>query len=221
MNLKNKRIRLYSSNTSKYPRYNLNNTHYLNPYYITGLVDAEGCFTTSIYKDCKMKKIVPRLHPYFVTGFVDGEGCFVVKIIKRSKMNTGYEIQLCFEITNHSKDLSLLENIKSYFGGIGSITKEGKNTFQYRVSSKEDLKIIIDHFDKYPLITQKYADFLLFKSVLEICKSKEHLTYAGLSKILNIKASLNNGLSDELKLAFPDLSPVLRPQVKTEIQDPN
>jgi hypothetical protein len=168
-----------------------------------------------------MKKIVPRLHPYFVTGFVDGEGCFVVKIIKRSKMNTGYEIQLCFEITNHSKDLSLLENIKSYFGGIGSITKEGKNTFQYRVSSKEDLKIIIDHFDKYPLITQKYADFLLFKSVLEICKSKEHLTYAGLSKILNIKASLNNGLSDELKLAFPDLSPVLRPQVKTEIQDPN
>jgi hypothetical protein len=55
MNLKNKRIRLYSSNTSKYPRYNLNNTHYLNPYYITGLVDAEGCFTTSIYKDCRMK----------------------------------------------------------------------------------------------------------------------------------------------------------------------
>jgi hypothetical protein len=56
-------------------------------------------------------------------------------------------------------DLSLLENIKRYFGGIGSITKEGKNTFQYRVSSKEDLKIIINHFDKYPLITQKHADF--------------------------------------------------------------
>jgi hypothetical protein len=62
---------------------------------------------------------------------------------------------------------------------------------------------------------------IFFKSVLDICKSKEHLTYAGLSKILNIKASINNGLSDELKLAFPDVSPVLRPQVKTEIQDPN
>jgi hypothetical protein len=54
-NLKNNIIRLYSSNTSNYPIYSLNNTYYLNPHYITGLVDAEGCFTTSIYKDTKMK----------------------------------------------------------------------------------------------------------------------------------------------------------------------
>jgi hypothetical protein len=55
-NLKNKIIRLYSSNTSKYPMYNLNNTYYLNPYYITGLVDAEGCFTTSIYKESPLSQ---------------------------------------------------------------------------------------------------------------------------------------------------------------------
>jgi len=54
-NLKDKIIKLYSSNTYNYPIYNLNNTYYLNPYYITGLVDTESCFTISIYKDCRMK----------------------------------------------------------------------------------------------------------------------------------------------------------------------
>jgi hypothetical protein len=31
----------------------LSNSYYLNPYYITGFVYAEGCFTTFIYKDSR------------------------------------------------------------------------------------------------------------------------------------------------------------------------
>jgi hypothetical protein len=38
---------------------------------------------------------------------------------------------------------------------------------------------IIDFFDKYPLITQKLADYLLFKQVFEMIKNKEHLTIKG------------------------------------------
>ena len=33
-------------------------------------------------------------------------------------------------------------------------------------------------------------------------KNKEHLTIKGLHKIVAIKASMNKGLSDELKVAF-------------------
>ena len=40
--------------------------------------------------------------------------------------------------------------------------------------------MIIDHFDKYPLITQKRADFILFKSIVEMLNRKEHLTEEGL-----------------------------------------
>jgi len=32
-----------------------NNSNYLNPYFITGFVDGEGCFNISIYKDSRMK----------------------------------------------------------------------------------------------------------------------------------------------------------------------
>jgi len=48
----------------------------------------------------------------------------------------------------------ILELIKSYFGGIGNINKRGEDSFQYRVTSLQDLiNVIIPHFDKYPLIT--------------------------------------------------------------------
>jgi hypothetical protein len=53
-------------------------------------------------------------------------------------------------------------------------------------------------------------------------EEKEHLTEAGLAKMVEIKASLNQGLSEELKTAFPDVLPVPRPtEVDQIIQDPN
>ena len=48
------------------------------------------------------------------------------------------------------------------------------------------------------------------------------MTLKGLKKIIAIKASMNKGLSKELKVAFPDIVPVKRPSVKNQkIMDPN
>jgi hypothetical protein len=47
------------------------------------------------------------------------------------------------------------------------------------------------------------------------------LTIEGLKKLVAIKASINSGLSDTLKAAFPDITPAARPLVvKQEIQNP-
>jgi hypothetical protein len=40
---------------------------------------------------------------------------------------------------------------------------------------------------------------------------KEHITLEGLQKIVNIRATLNFGLSKELQLMFPETIPVSRP----------
>ena len=40
---------------------------------------------------------------------------------------------------------------------------------------------------------------------------KTHLTVEGLQQIISIKAVLNKGLSDELKLSFPDVKFTTRP----------
>lgn len=51
---------------------------------------------------------------------------------------------------------------------------------------------------------------------------REHLTIEGLQKLVAIKASMNLGLSDELKAAFPDTIAVQRPLVQNKIiEDPN
>ena len=85
------------------------------------------------------------------------------------------------------------------------------------------MKVIIYFFDKFPLKTKKRADFILFKSAVELVIRKEHLTEEGFLKILVIKASMNKGLlSDSWKDKFPDIVAVERPKVEIPIKiDPN
>jgi hypothetical protein len=53
-------------------------------------------------------------------------------------------------------------------------------------------------------------------------EQKEHLTSEGLAKIVALKASMNRGLSEELKVAFPKVIPIARPLVvDQEIKNPH
>jgi hypothetical protein len=103
------------------------------------------------------------------------------------------------------KDKLLLENIK-YTLGIGNIFYNSNDkTYKFKVSNINELNdVIIPHFKKYYLITQKRIDFELFSKILEIIKNKEHLTKQGLQKIINLKATLNLGISNSLLENFPE-----------------
>ena len=149
-------------------------------------------FVKNINKKQKIK--MQKLNPYFVTGFFDAESSFHIQIKKGSTTKTGWSVQLRFQINLHKKDKVLLEKVELYLG-IGSITKKGKDAVQFQVSSIKDLEIIINHFDKYLLITQKWYDYQLFKMAFYLVKNKEHLTMKGLINIVAIKASMNKGLS--------------------------
>ena len=86
----------------------------------------------------------------------------------------------------------------------------------------DDLEKVVDHFDQYPLLTQKGADYKLWKGIFDMVKKKEHLTLQGLRETLALKASLNLGLSDEIKAAFPDITPHGRPLERNQkIPNPN
>jgi hypothetical protein len=67
------------------------------------------------------------------------------------------------------------------------------------------MPVILNHFNKYPLITYKLSDYLVFKQCFEIIKRGEHLTERGLLDIISLKSSLNLGLPDNLKNYFPNL----------------
>nr|ATI20507.1 LAGLIDADG endonuclease [Juglanconis juglandina] len=111
------------------------------------------------------------------------------------------------------------------------------NMFFFRkTSSREDLAVLMCHFKDYPLITKKFADYWLFREIMDLFNRKGHLTKEGLQQIVNLRASLNKGLSspcdpadsnvvkqrgEGLKEAFPKTIPVSRPLVNDQvIKDP-
>jgi len=150
------------------------------------------------------------INPHFLTGFADAEGSFVLSITKSNNVKSGWVIKPRFQIHLHKKDLFILEAMKNFLG-VGKIYVQGEVSVEYRVFSIKDLKIVLDHFDKFPLISQKYVDYLLFKEAYLLLINREHLTSEGLRKIISIKASINNGLSSSLKEAFPGIIHAVRP----------
>jgi hypothetical protein len=71
-------------------------------------------------------------------------------------------------------------------------------------------------------MSEKRGDFILFKDGFSLIKTKAHLYREGFHKILSIKAAINLGLSDELRLSFPDSKAVNKPLVQNRgIINPN
>nr|QDH07189.1 LAGLIDADG endonuclease [Ophiocordyceps sinensis] len=110
----------------------------------------------------------------------------------------------------HERDRDLILKIQEYFGGIGYVSSPNKNsTVEFRVSTVKDItNVIIPQFDNYPLLTKKYSDYGFFKEIIKLMLEKEHSTLEGIQKIVNIKSSMNWGLSIVLKEAFPLSTPV-------------
>ena len=140
----------------------------------------------------------------------------MIRVRKNPKYRIGFAVEVYFSISLHKKDLRILQEIKAYFG-VGKIRKDVRDLVKFRVESlKEIVDSIIPHFEKYPLITQKLADYLLFRDAVNLMINKEHLTKEGLKKIVSIKTVINFGLPVELQLYFSDIIPVLRPLVENK-----
>lgn len=181
------------------------------------------CLQSSITNIPRNFSSIPTINPWFITGFVDAEGSFTVSVLKSSNLHIGWQVGARFQLTLHKKDFSLLREIQAFFGGKGKIVLSKNNTCVFRVDSlKDTLKVIIPHFNVYLPLTQKLGDYLFFRDIVIMMNNKEHLTKEGLNKIVSIKASLNHGLSKELKRIFHKVQPVLRPLIiDQKITNPN
>ena len=73
--------------------------------------------------------------------------------------------------------------------------------------------MIIPHFIKYPLISHKYSDFVLWSKVVKLMSTKQHLTPIGFETILSYCASINTGLSPKVTVAYPNVIPADRVRV--------
>ena len=78
------------------------------------------------------------LDPNWISGFVNAEGNFDVRI-PSTNSKLGYRVQLRFRISQHSRDIRLMEKIVEYFGS-GKIYKySGKSAVSLTIVDFTDI----------------------------------------------------------------------------------
>ena len=101
------------------------------------------------------------IFPYLV-GLFEGDGWFTIT-------KNGKYLKYEFGIEMYQRDIQLIYKIKKILG-IGQINFRSRNnqrTVMFRVRNKNHLKsIIINIFDKYPLLSNKKYDYFRFKENL-------------------------------------------------------
>jgi len=150
------------------------------------------------------QSVTPTLFHNYVVGFIDAEGCFNISISKHPKTTTGYTVQLKIHITQHTKSVTLLHEIKNFFGcGTKVIHNKSEDRIRFQITALNQIKQeLIPFLDRYPLLTSKYLNYLDFKVAVEILSNKEHLTLEGLERLKALAENMNTGRSFIDKWSF-------------------
>ncbi len=134
------------------------------------------------------------LNPWYITGIVEGEGSFCVSFTLKERLSVKIETRPSFSITLTKKDFELLKKIKDFFGCGFIRYSKGDRTYKYEVRAiKELVKIIIPHFQKYPLMGIKNESFKKFTIICEKVYANLHLNKKNLREIIEIAYDMNYG----------------------------
>jgi hypothetical protein len=90
-------------------------------------------------------------NPWYITGFIEGEGAFTFQ-------RSGKSITPTFSIRQRSDYSGLVKMISEFFG-VGSVYEckarpPTRPSTYYRVSRLRDLRPVIRHFKRYPMMSK-------------------------------------------------------------------
>ncbi len=113
----------------------------VNGWWITGLVDGEGCFHASIRMDTRYPTL-ETLHIGFQIGLVQDDVATLEKV--RLYFGTG--------------TISLARDRRPY----------AQDRMIYRMYRRSEFEKVIEHFEKYPLQSKKQKDYECWKEILRV-----------------------------------------------------
>lgn len=134
-----------------------------------------------------------RLNKYWIAGFAQADGTFGLNYSKQARMKLGYTCLPQFRITQHERDLTVLNRIV-YTLGCGTLVKPTGDRDRYGISvgNISDLvNIVIPLFEEHLIYGAKYKDFLDFCRGIQIIKEKGHLTSEGLNELKDLAYGMN------------------------------
>ena len=140
----------------------------------------------------------------WLTGFTDGEGYFNISPTKRNGKITNFNF--IFKLSLHIQDIQVLEYIRDKLN-IGRITKDiHRNECSLTITKLEDIKSIINIFDKSKLNTTKYLDYLDFKEAYNLYVNRVEYNEELINKILLLKNKMNNNRTDFNLYTYENIS---------------
>ena len=130
---------------------------------------------------------------YYLSGFADGEGSFCVPIRKHPTLASGWIISPLFEVFQHKDNPEVVHLFRQLFGcGFISFKSGSPNVMVYMVASlKDHLETVIPFFENYPIIGEKYMEFIRFREIVKMLANREHKKTSGFKKIVQIAYSMN------------------------------
>ena len=134
------------------------------------------------------------LDNHWLAGFTDADGSFQIKLLNRE---TKIEVRLNYQIDQKKKDLLVL--IREFIGGnIGY--RKNQDSYYYGSTSFGSARNVINYFDKYHLLSDKYLNYLKWKKAYLIIREKEHLNENGIIKLKTLKNKMNNSNKLQFKI---------------------
>lgn len=130
--------------------------HMLNPHYIVGFVDGEGCFAVTVNKNSDR---LPEVRLIFEIELREDDEPILHEIQKVLDCGRIYRLE-------YARYANWRPHVK------------------LKVSNFQDISTkIIPFFQRYPLQAKKCLQFDKFCQVAELIKTKDHLTAAGIERI--------------------------------------
>src|ERR1700728_1139787 len=134
----------------------------LDPNWIVGFVDGEGCFSVSVHRSSMMHR------------------------------HGGWQLQPVFHLYQHQDHREVLEAMIPTFGCGRVRSKGPRSSvLTYTVEALRDLETaIVPFFEAHPLVV-KDADFKAFAAIVRSMRLKEHLTRSGFEQLVRLAYGMN------------------------------
>jgi hypothetical protein len=134
----------------------------LDPLWVVGFVDGEGCFSVSVHRNAN------------------------------SKSTGGWQLHPVFHVYQHERYRAVLEALRDVFGcGRLRPKGPNSAVWTFAVDGVVALEQhVIPFFERHPLIVKR-SDFDNFAQIVRAMRRKEHLTSDGFERLLRLAYAMN------------------------------
>jgi|SRR5579872_1896982 len=134
----------------------------LDPLWIVGFVDGEGCFSVSVHRNHFMHR------------------------------HGGWQLQCAFHVYQHRDHRDVLDDLRAYFGCGSIHSKGSQSdVFTYSVWALRDLELVIVPFFEDWRLRVKAGDFSAFATIVRALRRREHFTREGFEQIVRLAYGMN------------------------------